>query len=80
MYIFVHSVSVKLLNLLIDTHSFDFLQVEFWMDVLLTFQGYIPGIIYDIYVLVGRHYCEFIFIILHYILGVACKQDRTVII
>ncbi|XP_021906583.1 salt stress-induced hydrophobic peptide ESI3 [Carica papaya] len=27
--------------------------VEFWIDLLLTILGYIPGIIYAIYVLVG---------------------------
>ncbi|KAJ7298440.1 hypothetical protein O6H91_08G015200 [Diphasiastrum complanatum] len=27
--------------------------VEFWICLLLTFLGYIPGIIYAIYVLVG---------------------------
>ncbi|KAJ7536243.1 hypothetical protein O6H91_12G062000 [Diphasiastrum complanatum] len=27
--------------------------IEFWIDVLLSFLGYIPGIIYAIYVLVG---------------------------
>ncbi|XP_052187511.1 low temperature-induced protein lt101.2-like [Diospyros lotus] len=29
------------------------LAVEFWIDLLLTFLGYIPGVIYAIYVLVG---------------------------
>lgn len=29
------------------------MQVEFWIDLLLTILGYIPGIIYAIYVLVG---------------------------
>lgn len=29
------------------------LQVEFWIDLLLTILGYIPGIIYALYVLVG---------------------------
>ncbi|CAN1164005.1 Low temperature-induced protein lt101.2 [Linum perenne] len=28
--------------------------VEFWIDVLLTMFGYIPGIVYAIYVLVMR--------------------------
>ncbi|XP_075668178.1 low temperature-induced protein lt101.2-like [Castanea sativa] len=27
--------------------------VEFWIDLLLTILGYIPGIIYALYVLVG---------------------------
>ncbi|KAK9124351.1 hypothetical protein Scep_004780 [Stephania cephalantha] len=27
--------------------------IEFWIDLLLTILGYIPGIIYAIYVLVG---------------------------
>ncbi|XP_022744637.1 low temperature-induced protein lt101.2-like [Durio zibethinus] len=27
--------------------------VEFWIDLVLTLLGYIPGIIYAIYVLVG---------------------------
>ncbi|KAK9154133.1 hypothetical protein Sjap_001613 [Stephania japonica] len=27
--------------------------IEFWIDLLLTFLGYIPGIIYAIYVIVG---------------------------
>ncbi|XP_020224747.1 low temperature-induced protein lt101.2 [Cajanus cajan] len=27
--------------------------VEFWIDLVLTILGYIPGIIYAIYVLVG---------------------------
>ena len=30
-----------------------FLQVEFWIDLMLTILGYIPGIIYAIYVLVA---------------------------
>jgi uncharacterized membrane protein YqaE (UPF0057 family) len=29
------------------------LQVEFWIDLLLTVLGYIPGIIYALYVLVA---------------------------
>jgi uncharacterized membrane protein YqaE (UPF0057 family) len=29
------------------------LQVEFWIDLLLTVLGYIPGIIYAVYVLVA---------------------------
>ena len=29
------------------------LQVEFWIDLLLTILGYIPGIIYALYVLVA---------------------------
>jgi len=29
------------------------LQVEFWIDLLLTILGYIPGIIYAVYVLVA---------------------------
>jgi len=29
------------------------MQVEFWIDLVLTLLGYIPGIIYAIYVLVG---------------------------
>ena len=29
------------------------MQVEFWIDLLLTILGYIPGIIYALYVLVG---------------------------
>ncbi|XP_018823427.1 low temperature-induced protein lt101.2-like [Juglans microcarpa x Juglans regia] len=28
-------------------------EVEFWIDLLLTILGYIPGIIYALYVLVG---------------------------
>ncbi|XAR69039.1 hypothetical protein NMG60_11000491 [Bertholletia excelsa] len=28
------------------------LEVEFWIDLLLTILGYIPGVIYAIYVLV----------------------------
>ncbi|KAG7027999.1 Low temperature-induced protein [Cucurbita argyrosperma subsp. argyrosperma] len=27
--------------------------VEFWIDLVLTFLGYLPGIIYAVYVLVG---------------------------
>jgi uncharacterized membrane protein YqaE (UPF0057 family) len=29
------------------------LQIEFWIDLLLTILGYIPGIIYAVYVLVA---------------------------
>ena len=29
------------------------MQVEFWLDLLLTILGYIPGIIYALYVLVA---------------------------
>lgn len=29
------------------------MQVEFWIDLVLTLLGYVPGIIYAIYVLVG---------------------------
>jgi uncharacterized membrane protein YqaE (UPF0057 family) len=29
------------------------MQVEFWIDLLLTVLGYIPGIIYALYVLVA---------------------------
>lgn len=29
------------------------IKVEFWIDLLLTVLGYIPGIIYALYVLVG---------------------------
>ncbi|KAG6673070.1 hypothetical protein I3842_16G092800 [Carya illinoinensis] len=28
-------------------------EVEFWIDLLLTILGYIPGIIYALYVLIG---------------------------
>ncbi|KGN58938.1 low temperature-induced protein lt101.2 [Cucumis sativus] len=27
--------------------------IEFWIDLVLTFFGYIPGIIYAVYVLIG---------------------------
>lgn len=30
-----------------------YVQVEFWIDLLLTVLGYIPGIIYAVYVLVA---------------------------
>ncbi|KAF7113538.1 hypothetical protein RHSIM_RhsimUnG0117800 [Rhododendron simsii] len=31
--------------------KFDCMQPEFWIDLLLTILGYIPGIVYAIYVL-----------------------------
>lgn len=43
--------------LLFDFINFGFellkMQVEFWIDLVLTLLGYIPGIIYALYVLVA---------------------------
>jgi uncharacterized membrane protein YqaE (UPF0057 family) len=39
-------------NFFLLIYPFFGMQVEFWVDLLLTILGYIPGIIYAIYVLV----------------------------